>query len=204
MSNYNITLSVNYTSEVKIDYGIFNGNNIIVFIKVGLMGSIYGYKNKYLRIAENLNKKFGCTIFCVSNPIGANNSIYHGMKMIENYCIARKFYDYKVYFLGHSNGAMQGLYECSKFKKIEKCLFINPVLNELPKKIVQSFRSLFDKKVFVICGSKDPCFYLFKLYSELENECENLKFVAYINADHNFTGCMEEFINLPEKYLFHN
>lgn len=175
MSNYNITLSVNYTSEVKIDYGIFNGNNIIVFIKVGLMGSIYGYKNKYLRIAENLNKKFGCTIFCVSNLIGANNSIYHGMKMIENYCIARKFYDYKVYFLGHSNGAMQGLYECSKFKKIEKCLFINPVLNELPKKIVQSFRSLFDKKVFVICGSKNPCFYLFKLYSELENECENLK-----------------------------
>lgn len=70
------------------------------------------------------------------------------------------------------------------------------------KKIVQSFKSFFEKKVFVICGSKDPCFYLFKLYSELENGCENLKFVAYINADHNFTGCMEEFINLPEKYLF--
>ncbi len=204
MKNYNITLSVNYSSKVNLDYGIMNGNNIIVFIKVGLTGSIYGYKNKYLRIANNLNEKFGCTIFCVSNPIDAGSSIYHGIKMIENYCIARKFCDYKIYFIGHSNGAMQGLYECSKFKKIKKCLLINPVLNELPRKIIKAFKDFSGEKMFVVCGSKDPCFNLFKLYSEHEDDYNHLKFVAYLNTDHNFTGCMEEFIKLPEKYLFQN
>ena len=33
-----------------IQYGIVNGSNTIVFIKVGANGSMYGYENKYLQI----------------------------------------------------------------------------------------------------------------------------------------------------------
>ena len=51
----------------EIEYGIIHGNNTIVFIKVGLKGSIYGYKNKYLRIAKKLNKEHGCTVIVASN-----------------------------------------------------------------------------------------------------------------------------------------
>lgn len=54
----------------EIEYGIIHGNNTIVFIKVGLKGSIYGYKNKYLRIAKKLNKEHGCTVIVASNPNG--------------------------------------------------------------------------------------------------------------------------------------
>ena len=39
-----------------IDYGIVEGNNIIVFIKAGQNGSLYGYQNKYIKMAKRLNK----------------------------------------------------------------------------------------------------------------------------------------------------
>lgn len=40
-----------------IDYGIVEGNNIIVFIKAGQNGSLYGYQNKYIKMAKRLNQK---------------------------------------------------------------------------------------------------------------------------------------------------
>ena len=40
-----------------IEYGIIEGNNTIVFIKSGQNGSIYGYNNKYIKMAKRLNKK---------------------------------------------------------------------------------------------------------------------------------------------------
>ena len=39
-----------------IDYGIVEGNNIIVFIKAGQNGSLYGYQNKYVKMAKRLKK----------------------------------------------------------------------------------------------------------------------------------------------------
>ena len=40
-----------------IDYGIVKGNETIVFIKAGQDGSMYGYQNKYLKIARGRKKK---------------------------------------------------------------------------------------------------------------------------------------------------
>ena len=37
-----------------IDYGIVEGNNIIVFIKAGQDGSLYEYQNKYIKMAKRL------------------------------------------------------------------------------------------------------------------------------------------------------
>ena len=42
-----------------IDYGIVEGNDTIVFIKAGQNGSLYGYQNKYIKMAKRLNKKYG-------------------------------------------------------------------------------------------------------------------------------------------------
>ena len=51
----------NFNDEI-IDYGIVEGNNIIVFIKAGQDGSLYGYQNKYIKMARRLNKKYGCSV----------------------------------------------------------------------------------------------------------------------------------------------
>ena len=54
--------------EENIHIGYIVGNHKAVFVKTGQGGSIYGYKNKYLDIALNLNKKYGCSVF-VSNCV---------------------------------------------------------------------------------------------------------------------------------------
>ena len=47
----------NLEDITTIEYGIIEGNNTIVFIKSGQNGSIYGYNNKYIKMAKRLNKK---------------------------------------------------------------------------------------------------------------------------------------------------
>ena len=67
-----------------IDYGIVEGDNIIVFIKSGQNGSLYGYQNKYIKMARRLNEKYGCSVICSSNPFDGNNPLDNAMEVIDN------------------------------------------------------------------------------------------------------------------------
>ena len=88
----------NLEDITTIEYGIIEGNNTIVFIKSGQNGSIYGYNNKYIKMAKRLNKKYKCTVICSSNPFDGNNPLDNAFTVIEKY--TSKFEDYKVYYLG--------------------------------------------------------------------------------------------------------
>ena len=97
----------NLEDITTIEYGIIEGNNTIVFIKSGQNGSIYGYNNKYIKMAKRLNKKYKCTVICSSNPFDGNNPLDNAFTVIEKY--TSKFEDYKVYYLGFSNIMMHHL-----------------------------------------------------------------------------------------------
>lgn len=106
-----------------IEYGIIEGNNTIVFIKSGQNGSIYGYNNKYIKMAKRLNKMYKCTVICSSNPFDGNNPLDNAFTVIEKY--TSKFKDYKVYYLGFSNGALIGAYFGINYPKIKRMLLVN-------------------------------------------------------------------------------
>ena len=205
MTDFDIKVSA-FCNSVQIDYGIINGkfniesSHIVVYIKAGITGSIYGYENKYLKMAKNLNEKFGVSVFVASNPEGTGNSIGHGLKIIENYCKERQVKQFNVYFVGVSNGGVQGLFAFEKNPLINKALLIGAPLNYNPDLIKKALINFNGEKLHLICGDKDPGFGLFKLYSELENE--KIIFTAFLNVDHVFSGNTELFIKLPEKYLF--
>ena len=205
MTDFDIKVSV-FCNSVQIDYGIINGkfniesSHIVVYIKAGLTGSIYGYENKYLKMAKNLNEKFGVSVFVASNPEETGNSIGHGLQIIRNYCKERQVKQFNVYFVGVSNGGVQGLFAFEKNPLINKALLIGTPLNYNPDLIKKALINFNGEKLHLICGDKDPGFGLFKLYSELENE--KIIFTAFLNVDHVFSGNTELFIKLPEKYLF--
>ena len=205
MTDFDIKVSA-FCNSVQIDYGIINGkfniesSHIVVYIKAGLTGSIYGYENKYLKMAKNLNEKFGVSVFVASNPEGTGNSIGHGLQIIKNYCKERQVKQFNVYFVGVSNGDVQGLFAFEKNPLINKALLIGAPLNYNPDLIKKALINFNGEKLHLICGDKDPGFGLFKLYSELENE--KIIFTAFLNVDHVFSGNTELFIKLPEKYLF--
>ena len=68
MEKFDKEIKKEFKDIAIIEYGIVEGNNTIVFIKAGQNGSLYGYQNKYVRMANNLNKKYGCSVICSSNP----------------------------------------------------------------------------------------------------------------------------------------
>lgn len=184
----------------EIEYGIIDGNNTIVYIKAGMEGSCYGYENKYVRIGRLLNEKHGCSIVSSSNPLGLHTDFSAEMTFIRDYALKHNLEDYKVYYLGHSNGAALGIINAWHFSEIKRLVCINAPLMMNPHQLVQGIKEFNGEKMCLVYGSKDPSFDMVKLYSELESE--KIDFISVKNADHNFTGNLDFFIELPGLLLF--
>lgn len=179
-------------------YGIIRGNETIVFIKPGLGGSIYGYENKYFRISEKLNDTFNCTVIVSPNEKKVNFDTE--MEFIKEYVTHNNLADYQIYYFGHSNGALIGMCNASKYSQIKRLLLINAPLCINPQKTIDGIKMFAGEKMVLVFGDKDPSFHFVKLFSELSNE--KVRFEIIPEADHNFKNKLELFMSLPEKYLF--
>lgn len=183
-----------------IDYGIVEGDNIIVFIKSGQNGSLYGYQNKYIKMARRLNEKYGCSVICSSNPFDGNNPLDNAMEVIDNY--AKRFDDYKIYYLGYSNGALIGAWFGTKYPKIERMALVNGPLMFNYHKTKEGALSFKGERLSFIYGEYDQSI----RYIELLESIENNKIKVYIEEgqDHHFSKSDEEFQSIPDKYLFYD
>ena len=181
-----------------IEYGIIEGNNTIVFIKSGQNGSIYGYNNKYIKMAKRLNKKYKCTVICSSNPFDGNNPLDNAFTVIEKY--TSKFEDYKVYYLGFSNGALIGAYFGINYPKIKRMALVNGPLMYNLHKTKEAALSFKGESINFIYGEYDQSIG----YAELLKSIENDKIKVFIESgqDHHFSKSEEDFQKIPEKYLF--
>ena len=182
-----------------IEYGIIKGNSTIVFIKAGQDGSIYGYENKYLTIAKKLNEKYGYTVISSSNPFDGNNPLDHDMNVVKEYCVNNNIEDYKVYYMGQSNGARIGISWGYQHPEIKKLLLINsPIFinwHILKNGIIESN----NQEMILVYGDRDNSYRYVELIEPLLTE--NKKLVIVNGADHNFVNMLDEFIDLPIKYF---
>lgn len=182
-----------------IEYGIIEGNNTIVFIKSGQNGSIYGYNNKYIKMAKRLNKKYKCTVICSSNPFDGNNPLDNAFTVIEKY--TSKFEDYKVYYLGFSNGALIGAYFGINYPKIKRMLLVNmPLIYDI-NLIKNNLNNFNNEKVTIVYGSLDYSSNLLENIKDIKSNRVDIKVI--LNEDHYFSKDEEDFYSLPEKYLFY-
>lgn len=186
--------------NAEITYGIIHGNNTIVFIKAGMNGTYYGYKNKYLRIAKQLNRKHGCTVITASNPNGYQDDFESEMKSLKTYAYYHKWQDYQVYYMGHSNGASLGMIHAYKYPEIKKLVCINGPLMINPQTLIPGIQNFNGEKMNLIYGSKDPSFGMLKTYSELESD--KVEIIRVNGASHNFGGCLDLFMALPGFFFF--
>ena len=182
-----------------IEYGIIEGNNTIVFIKSGQNGSIYGYNNKYIKMAKRLNKKYKCTVICSSNPFDGNNPLDNAFTVIEKY--TSKFEDYKVYYLGFSNGALIGAYFGINYPKIKRMLLVNmPLIYDI-NLIKNNLNNFNNEKVTIVYGSLDYSINLLENIKDIKSNRVDIKVI--LNEDHYFSKDEEDFYSLTEKYLFY-
>ena len=189
----------NLEDITTIEYGIIEGNNTIVFIKSGQNGSIYGYNNKYIKMAKRLNKKYKCTVICSSNPFDGNNPLDNAFTVIEKY--KSKFEDYKVYYLGFSNGALIGAYFGINYPKIKRMLLVNMPLIYNINLIKNNLNNFNNEKVTIVYGSLDYSINLLENIKDIKSNRLDIKVI--LNEDHYFSKDEEDFYSLPEKYLFY-
>lgn len=187
----------NFNDEI-IDYGIVEGNNIIVFIKAGQDGSLYGYQNKYIKMARRLNKKYGCSVICSSNPFDGNNPLDNAMEIIEDY--AKIFDNYKIYYLGYSNGALIGAWFGVKYPKIKRMALVNGPLMYNFHKTKEGALSFNGDIISFIYGEYDQSIGYIDLLKNMEND--KIKVFVEKGQDHHFSKSEESFQEIPEKYLF--
>ena len=181
-----------------IDYGIVEGNNIIVFIKAGQNGSLYGYQNKYIKMAKRLNKKYGCSVICSSNPFDGNNPLDNAMEVIEDY--SKRFDDFKIYYLGYSNGALIGAWFGIKYPKIKRMALVNGPLMYNLYKTKEGALSFKGESINFIYGEYDQSIGYVELLKSIEND--KIKVFIEEGQDHHFSKSEEDFQKIPEKYLF--
>ena len=188
----------NGSIDPKIQYGVVKGSNTIVHIKAGAMGSLYGYENKYLRIAQNINSKYGYTVICASNPLTVRATLEDSMNYIENYCKKMGFNDYQIYYMGVSNGGNFGMWCGAQYEKIKRMLIVNAPITINLHKTKETIANFLGEKITFVYGSRDESINSIEL---LEGLSDIVQIEIIEGADHQFTGMLDEFINLPEKYL---
>lgn len=194
---YNRILSKKY-KELIIDYGIIFGiDKMVVLIKTGQNGSIYGYNDKYLRMAIDINKKYSCTVVVSSNPYDCTDSLGQALEVIDE----EVSQEVEVYFMGMSNGAILGARFGYLHPEIKRMLLINgPLMINWPqtKKGLEKFNGEIATMVY---GSLDPSY----MYAEMVEFIDNsgkIRLVKCEGADHNFKNMDEYFQRLSEEFLF--
>ncbi len=183
-----------------IQYGIVNGSSTIVFIKAGANGSMYGYENKYLQIARNINKSHGYTVICSSNPdYNRENPLVQAIELIANYAESHNFDDYEVFYMGHSDGAALAARYGHLYPKIKRMLLINPPIFFNWHKLKDGMKLFKGEKATFIYGDLDPSYKYMKMLTLIGNEKVTWQIIP--GADHHFKGKLEEFMDLPYKFL---
>lgn len=177
-----------YDEVIDDMYGIVSGGEDVFFIKTEVNSSIYGYQNKYLKIAKRISYKYGLTVIVANNF--SDVTLENDFNNLENYLKGN------IYFMGVSNGAAQAIQSEAVSSRIKKMLLVNiPLMINLhkTKEGIKNYKG----RLICVFGSKDPSFN----YLPLIQDFRNVNVAVVPNQDHNFSNG-DEFLYLPEKYLF--
>ena len=194
--SFDIVSEIEHEGQI-VDFGYIKGNNKIVYIKAGMGGSYHGYENKYLKIAHRLNKKCGCSIICVSNPVPLPIAV--DKTILDNFIKEHGIQNPQMFFFGHSNGCVKGLELGASGIPFTKMVLVNMPLMLNFHKTVQWIVSMPETYIVTVYGETDPS-YRYIPFLETKN-LENVEILKVAGADHNFKGMMEQFIELSEKVI---
>lgn len=164
-------------------------------ILTGLGGSADGFGNKYSRIAEYVQNDYGFPVFIAPTP----EDVWEKKEKFFDEVVAR-FIQNKtcVYLMGVSAGATMALWYAVKYPQIRRILCVNPVLNINLHLTSSGIRDFCGEKMAVVFGEKDPS----AKWAKILPAAPHLQINIVPGADHLFSGKLDEFIDLPKKYLF--
>ena len=179
--------------ESLIEIGYIAGSANVLFIKTGQGGSIYGYENKYLKLAQKINADFGYTVF-VSSTVTDIKAIYDMEMQLVSGLFAEK--PYEIYYVGVSKGGLIGCWYGADNPKVKRILTVNaPLMINFHNRTLPAMIKLTPPKIKMVYGSLDPSY----RYVGFAEKYATIQIVE--GADHQFRGCTSILENLVVDFL---
>ena len=177
----------------SINIGIMYGSDKILFIKTGQGGSFYGYENKYLDLAIEVNGKYGFSVL-VSATTNDTKESFERDKSIINGLFANQ--SCQIYYLGVSKGGLIGIWYGYDEPRILKMVSINvPLMINFHSKTLPSIKKLGKDKLTMVYGSLDPSY----KYVPFVDKHASVQIIE--GADHNLAGSEMTLTEIVEKFF---
>ncbi|MDB5177312.1 MAG: hypothetical protein JWN75_980 [Candidatus Saccharibacteria bacterium] len=193
------------TVDCSLDVAIHKGgSNVVLLIIPGVDGSLDGYENKYLRIAESVFEKHKASVVRMSNPFITSYHWKSNVRRIfefieENKDLVSSHDELDIRIMAHSAGAAVIAQIAWEYPEVTRLLLINPATQLGIAKIHLGLNELQDVNTTILVGGDDPSFDVVQELSVIDN----IRIVAIEGADHNFSSeHFPAFISSPETYLF--
>lgn len=185
------------------------GNTILLTIP-GVDGSVDGYKEKYLRIAESVQEENKVSVVRISNPFISSfhweSNIRQSLDYISiNLPSITEGNKAEIRVVAHSAGAAVIAQIAWEYPEIKRLLLINPATKLGLDKMKLGLGMFKGDDVTVIFGSQDPSIYDANELNNTEGKIPINTFVLE-GIDHHFSGTdgLIQFIAASKNHLFIN
>ena len=180
-------------SNDQVNIGYMPGSSKVLFIKTGQGGSIYGYENKYLDLAIEINKTYGWSVFVSATSSDSREAYEYDILLLEQYL---GMSEYEIFYLGVSKGGLIGIWYGAENLKIGKIVSVNaPLMINFHGKTLPGIKKLDKEKLTMVYGSLDPSF----KYIPFIDKWVNVDIIE--GADHNLRNANMSCLDIFNKYF---
>ena len=167
-------------SSEDMSIGYIPGSSKVLFIKTGQGGTIYGYENKYLDLALEVNEKYSLSVFVSATIIDTKESFERDIQVVEEVLGTSEL---EIYYLGVSKGGLIGIWHGADEPRIAKMVSINaPLMINFHGKTLPGVKKLGLERLTMIYGSLDPSY----KYVPFVDKYTKVQIIE--GADHNLIG----------------
>ena len=196
------------TIDCSLDIAIHPADSKVVLLTVpGVDGSVNGFEDKYVKIAESIQEKYGAAIVRMANPFITSYHWESNIRQSLNYILenTEEIADHKnieIRIMAHSAGAAIVAQIAWEYPEITRILLINPATKLGIDKIKYGLSEFDGDRITIMFGSEDPTVDDVNEIAKL-SEAKNIHTHILEGVDHNFSGeSLEAFITAPALHLF--
>lgn len=197
------------TIDCSLDVAVHPAESNVIFVTIpGVDGSVDGYKNKYVDIANSVQGRHHAAVVRASNPFITS---FHWESNLRNLLAYIRDNAERIsgtatpglYIMAHSAGAAITAQIAHEYPQIKRLLLVNIASKLGMSKILVGLSSFNGEQIAIVYGEHDPSITSINDFKQLKTK--TIKTVHTLpGIDHNFssdTG-LESFKQLPLQHFF--
>lgn len=194
------------TIDCDLDIRIHPAKSSTILLLIpGVDGSVDGYKNKYVTIAEQAQAKHNVAVVRMENPFVTSFHWESNIRRILEWIEQNKQEicsndEFSLLVQAHSAGASVLASIAFEYPKIRKILLINIAMSLNTDKVSAGLQK-YDGDVTILMGDRDPSIPELEVIQFSENSTLAQKVIVE-NTDHDFSGdSFKLFLDAANTYL---